>query len=370
MELTNIDLFYFLEELKVMEGSRIENFYLNENKFFLKFYSNKTKKSFFVKNKSLIYLSDKKEETNIPSPFIMALRKLKNAVIQEIKQIENERILKFVLTKKDDKNNIKKYYLYVELFLFSNIFLCDENNIIINIFLRKFSKDRVLKIKQEYKFPSNLEVGFSNFSSEKFLKCFEKSDENIEKFLSKDCSFTNKYSKLSLLKSNIGSGLKYDDLKKDIGKIKDLEKTIKELKKIDIKPNILKNSFYPFKFSENTGETFFNSINDCIIFLDSQNIKKDSKEDNYIKETEKLLKRVKIQEKQKNDIEIEIEKLNNQGNKIYENYEFIENLLKNVNDYSKKKGWKELKNKIQNDEKLKKIILKIDEKNNLIEIDL
>ena len=48
-----------------------------------------------------------------------------------------------------------------------------------------------------------------------------------------------------------------------------------------------------------------------MIFLDSQNIKKDSKEDNYIKETEKLLKRVKIQEKQKNDIEIEIEKLNN-----------------------------------------------------------
>ena len=369
MELSNIDLFYFLKELKIIENSRIENFYLCDDKFFIKFHSKQTDKTFFVKNKNIIYLDNKKEDTKIPNPFIMALRKLKNGIIQSVEQMLNERILKITITKKNDKGDILTYHLYIELFLFSNVILCSDNDIIINILSKKFLKNRILKLREKYILPKNSDFGFMNFSKEKFLENYKKSKDNIEKFLAGEFSFTKKYSNEILLRCNMSNDLKFVDLKNN-----DLEKLEKEILKIKnevLNPNISGSTFYPFIFfKKNENIQNFKTINDCFKFLAGKNLEDNSNKNQYNLEITKLLKRIEAQEKQKKNIETEILNLNEIGNKIYENYDFLNTLLGKINTLSKTKGWEFVKAEILKNKELQKKIVKLDEKNNIIEIDV
>lgn len=84
----------------------------------------------------------------------------------------------------------------------------------------------------------------------------------------------------------------------------------------------------------------------------------------------KLENRLEKQKQQMKDIEVNYEKFNNIGNKIYENYELVEELLNQINAAAKEKGWEYIKGKIKEDSRLKKLIKTLNYKNNEIVLNL
>ena len=111
---------------------------------------NKGKKYLKVKAPDFTYLTDFKPETPVkPHGFCMFLRKrLNNARIRSVEQIDFERILKIVFEKKEGK-----MILYAELYTPGNFILTDENNKILSALETKKWKDREIKKGLEYVYP-------------------------------------------------------------------------------------------------------------------------------------------------------------------------------------------------------------------------
>ena len=109
-ELSSMDLFFFSKEFQKEIDSRVENFYLEKDSktFYIKFYNRdgiKKSRFFTISLPNYILIEDEKMPTDEPTGFIFQLRKkLKNSIIRGIEQIPNERILKFIFSKKEDEN--------------------------------------------------------------------------------------------------------------------------------------------------------------------------------------------------------------------------------------------------------------------------
>jgi predicted ribosome quality control (RQC) complex YloA/Tae2 family protein len=378
VDISNIDIYFLMEEFKKLIGSRIENCYTNNKKFYLKFYSKNLKETFLVKDdNNLLFLSNEKNETNIPNPFTMTLRKiLKNSIIQNVEQIKNERVLKFEISKKNDKekDEIQTYFIYIELFLGGNIIFTNEEKTILNIFSKRIFKERTLKIGEKYILPVNEKNGFIDFDIKKFIIEFEKSEIEVGKFLAgSGCGFSKKYSNEILKRCEINQELTFNNLKKN--DFEKLEKEIFNIKNEKLNPNIFKTGFYPFKFKileEQIKEIEnLDTFNNCIKKISNLTIlKKDSRELNYLNEIKKLKKRIKIQKLKKEKILIDVVEFTEIGNEIYKNYELVEKLLNNLNKLGKEKGWEFVKKEISKNEKYSKLIKKLSYKKNLIELDL
>jgi predicted ribosome quality control (RQC) complex YloA/Tae2 family protein len=347
MEFSSMDLYFLTKEFQNEINSRIENFYLEKNNkiFYIKFYnSNNNKSRFFtMKVPKYILINDEKGKTEEPTSFIFHLRKkLNNAILREIKQIEDERILKFVFSKKqieDKKERIVEYFLYIELFSIGNIILTDSDNIILNSIITKNFRDRSIRTKRTYLFPPRSEKDYSL-------------DISLIKFLSRNLSLGGKFSEEILFRLNFDKNKKVNELNEN--EIFILEKSIEKLRNEKINAKICENGFYPIDFlsKSNCECESFSSFNDCLInyFKNFYLNKKDEKEISFENELLRLKKIYDKQLEQKKEIEFEAENLSNIGNKIYENYELIENILRTRTN--------------------EKIIKKIDLKNNFLEVEL
>src|SRR3989344_2903899 len=109
MELTSLDLFYLLKELKTLEGGIISNVYQPDEVIVS---LHKEGKIFLTIASHYAYLDHQKAKQDEPPVFSMLLRKhLNRSVIISIEQIGFERILKFTI-KRFDQN----YHLYLEFF--------------------------------------------------------------------------------------------------------------------------------------------------------------------------------------------------------------------------------------------------------------
>jgi predicted ribosome quality control (RQC) complex YloA/Tae2 family protein len=385
-QISSLDLFYLTEEFKILENQRIETFYLDEDVFYMKVFI-KGKGNLFLTNKisKFIYLSEKKqtESSQIPKSFALFLRKhLKNSYITKLEQIKNERILIISIDKKNKENeDIIKYKLIIELFSNGNIILTDENFNIINLLNRKIFKDRSLKNKEKYQFPPQKEISFleieKNEEKKKLIEKLKKSELSLVKFLAIEFGIGGKYSEEIVFRAKIDKNKISNSLNEE--EIENLIETIINFNKEDLSPRNIVNKedkildFIPKKFlSINEKQKENNSFNDSV-FNYFKNYLEENKNKNYQlneKEIEKKINIIKKQEKLKEHILVEYERLNNIGNKIYENYSLIENLINQINLTAKEKGWDYVLEKIKEDEKLKKIIKKIDPKKNEIILDL
>jgi predicted ribosome quality control (RQC) complex YloA/Tae2 family protein len=103
-QISSLDLYYLVREFKILENQRIDSFYFESGTFYIKVYV-KQKGNKYLTNKvsKFIYLGNEKKDSSTPPNFIQYLRKyLKNAFIETIEQMENERILKIIITKKNE----------------------------------------------------------------------------------------------------------------------------------------------------------------------------------------------------------------------------------------------------------------------------
>jgi predicted ribosome quality control (RQC) complex YloA/Tae2 family protein len=382
-QLSHFDLHFLINEFQeTLKDQRIDTFYIDNDILYLKVYV-KSKGNFFLVNKisKFIYLdTNKKTNSNIvPKSFTLALRKyLKNGYIRDIKQIQNERIIIITVEKKENEE-IKKFNLIIELFLNGNIVITDENDKIINLYLRRNFKDRTLKIGETYQIPENNKINIFNLDDNFFKEKLNKSNLEIVKFIAIEFGIGGKYAEEICFRAKI-------DKKKECSKLenKEIEEILDSInsflneneKNISYFNNEKIVEFSPLKlkiFKEKYKEKKYPNYNEVIKeyfsqFLETENEnKKYSEFENNIRKKEKIIEK---QKKLKDNIIKEIDILNKKGNLIYENYSLIEELLNSINKTAKEKGWDYVLKKIENEPKLKSIIKKINPAKNEIILDL
>lgn len=372
-QISSMDLYFLTRELKIIENSRIESFYYENETFYIKLYlKSKGHKFLTYKLGKSIFIEDKKEETNTPSSFTSYLRKyLKNGFVETIDQIESERILKIKITKKIEEE-IKTFYLFLELFQPGNIIITNSNLEIINTLKRKKYKDRKIVVKEKYELPPKKEITPFNINKDNLKKELENCDLSIVKFLAIKMGMGGKFSEEICSRANINKDLDSKNLNKQ--QIETLITKIKEILDIKISAFIINDfeDFIPFDFiSIKKEKKEFSSFNETIKeYFSTFKETKDKREEEFKKELEKLKKILEKQENLKNHILEEYEKLNNTGNKIYENFSTIEELLNSINKAAKEKGWDKVLETIKNNKELSSIIKKLNYKNNEITLDL
>lgn len=376
-QISALDLHYFLRELEIFKEQRIDNFYFENGVFYIRVYV-RTKGHLYITNKvsEYIYFDDKKENATEPNNFIQYLRKyIKNGIIQNISQIPNERIIKIEISKKEE-GNIKTYNLYLELFANGNIVICDEDNIIKNSLEKRKFKDRDILVNREYELPPKRDLSIYDIDIGKFKEEAKDSDLKLVKFIAIKFGLGGKFSEEVCHLSKLDKNKQISELSdSDFSKLVEI---LNIIPKKGIKPYIILKEdklfdFIPFKFEsiEESVLSSRNTFNDCLRdyysnFIDDT----DKREEEFKKELKKLEKRLEKLDEQKNQIEKDYEEFNSAGNKIYENYALIEDLLNSINNAAKDKGWDYVKEKIKSEKKLSKIIKKLDYKNNQLIIEI
>ena len=319
LELTSIDIFYLIFELKKIKGYRITKIYPINDGISIKLF--KLGNSLFLNiTTKLVWISDKKPETFKMTNLCKLMRsKLERYFIEYIEQVDYERLIKIKFLFKNDV-----YYLYVELIRNGNIVLVKDNNIVYPLYIKKF-KFREIKPKQEYKFP--LMENILNFNFNKFVD-FVKGSKNLAKDIAKK-GVGGKYAEEVI--SVVGKKEKYND-----DEIKEIYNSLKGLlnKKIEPVFYIKSNIFSPFLLNSVKEEPMhFKSFSELIDFISKKDVVKKSVFD---KDIEKLERIIKMQKQRLDKINREIEINKEKGEKIYENYNLIKELIDNVNELRKK----------------------------------
>lgn len=373
-QISSVDLYFLTRELKILENQRIDTFYYENDTFYVKIYV-KGKGSMFLTNKisKCIYIGDEKSESSEPSNFIQYLRKyLKNGYISEIRLIENERVIDIKIEKKEiEKEKVVVYHLILELFANGNVIVTDDELNIKNSLLKQKFKDRTVMVHDRYELPPQKEISLFNLDEKLFDKQLKESDLTVVKFLAIKLGMGGKFSEEVCFRSKIDKNKSSKELT-----IKEIESLIFELKQVVINEISAKGvykddklvDFIPFDFvSINEEKRDFASFNEVIKeYFKQFESQVDLREKELEKELKKLQNRLDKQLKQKEEVLLNYEKYNDIGNKIYENYALIEELLNSINKAAKEKGWDYVEEVIKNNEKLSKIVAKLDYKNNEI----
>jgi len=347
-QISSFDLYFFTRELKEFIGSRLDTFFFDNNLFSIRLYQKFKGQYYIVSNMGkYIYLSTKREGSSSSTPFVQFLRKnISNAFISNIEQVDFERIIKFTIEKKKDVE-ITTYCLYLELFAPGNVILTDSSNKILNLLFRKNFKDRILKIKGDYILPPKRDLSIIDFDVKKFKESIKASELNLVKFLATALGIGGKYSEEICFICEINKNKAINEITdKEIHKIKDVATALLEKKinsKIVLNDKNEPINFIPFEFesikSKNKESTTFNDS--LKIYFNSNNEEKDIREVQFNNELKKLQNRLLKQQKMLEEVQSSYEKNNNIGNKIYENYAEIEELLKiaknNINELDKNK---------------------------------
>jgi len=171
----NIDGFLLhkiILNLKKFEGKRLKKVYQSSRfNFYFKFDNESIQISTDPSNPFLTF-TDKKEEYTFTSPFLTFLRrKISGTFLEEIRQIENDRIIYFSFIRKNPFGELLKTNIVVELMgPNSNIIVIDENDKIQIILKRKISNKRTLMEGSIYKVISSDKIQINDLSKEIFLK--------------------------------------------------------------------------------------------------------------------------------------------------------------------------------------------------------
>lgn len=355
-QLSSMDLYFLSKELQLLIGAKIDKIYdLAKKQLIINFHvPSKGKKQLFIDAEKTLYLTDFKFPTSNPSDFCMYLRKkLSNARLRSIKQLGFERILDL---KFETKEGI--YDLILELFSKGNIVLLKSNKILIAADYQKW-KDRVIKPKAEFTYPKR-EYNFLELDEKSLKEMLQKSNkESLVKSLAMDLGLGGIFAE-----EIIGiAGVDKDKKPAELGnkKIEKIIKAINQIKSKEIKPEIIYEKDYvkditPFKLNyyKNSRSESANTFSSAL--------------DNYFSNLS-IAKAREKQEKRLDSIktiiksqQLTIKKLENKEKEytesaelLYQNYETISTLLKELNQISKEHSWQEIKEKLKGHKVIKEV---------------
>ncbi len=357
-ELSSLDIRYLVKEFSVLNNAKINKVYHYKNEVLFDLHV-PSKGKFLLKIilPNLIFITENKKEYSNPSGFAMFLRKnLVNARIRKIDQIDSERIINMELEKE------KKLHLIIELFSKGNIILCrSDYKILGSLSIQKWST-REIKKGNKYIHPER--PNLFKIKEKEFKDSIRNSNkDSIVKTLAVDLGMGGLYAEELCLLAKIDKNKnKLDD--------KEIKKIYNKLKKLlnkKTEPGIYENSeIVPFNLQQLKELKFkkYNAFNNAI---DEKYGKKDSiNTTRHDLRIDKFLRILEEQKKEINKLEKIIDENTRKGELIYENYQKIDSIIKELKKIRKKHSWKEIKEKLKNH----KIIKNINERENKITIEI
>lgn len=312
---------FIVRELKeLIEGSKVVKVFSNGKDMMVElFQSGKGKLLLKIIPGEAIFLTKDRDNTEMPNPFAMYLRKkLKQGKIANIRQINFDRVVEI---------RIDSLKLILELFSKGNIILTDDRDKILNCLENQEWHDRIIKKGETYKLPPS-KVDLFTLESEEFKKIAEMSDkENIVKTLAVDFSLGGRYAEEVCFRAEV------DKEKKKGVDIYKLYKTVMNLKNermittVVIVDEIC--DVYPFemKSMEDIRKDRFNTF--------SQGLDKyyqTRKQEKIVLGKEKLAELANIQKQRIADLEKESVEFKEIGDKVFSNYDWISKLIEEVKE--------------------------------------
>ncbi len=344
-QINALQLHYLLKELKLLIGGKIDKIYQPEKKELVFVFHVPSKGKYFLRAAvpDQFYLAELKGDTpEKPAHFCTYLRKhLSNARLRDIKQKGFERVVEFTFEKE------KKMHLIFELFSKGNIVLTDDKyNIMMPLEVQKW-KARQVTHKREYKFPER-DINFLKLTFDELKQLIEKSDkDSIAVMLAVELGLGGVYAEELLLMAGIDKKKK----KLDDKELKNLFKQCTEIANKKLQPHTyfkkdVVEDITPFemlRYKDLKSETS-SSLNHALDSVLSAQKKEDAKKDTtHNKRIEELKRIINKQELRFKEIENAIEENKQKGELIYENYQKVDALLKEIKKLKEKHEWGEIK---------------------------
>ncbi|USS41685.1 NFACT family protein [Thermococcus aggregans] len=374
-EMSSVDIKYIVEELKSLEGARVDKIYHDGDQIRIKLHvTGEGRKDLIIEAGKRIHLTTYiKEAPQQPSSFTMLLRKyLSGSRLESIDQHDFDRIVKL---------KIGDYTLIAELFRKGNIILVDKDNIIISAMRYEEFKDRVIRPKHKYKLPPARENPV-DISWERFKELISSQEVEIVRALARSLNMGGLYAEEILLRAGIEKTRKANELSEE--ELKTIFEKMKEVFNSPKKPNIVYKDDTPIdvlpielKWYEGYEKKFFETFSEALdeyfgrITIESAKLERTKKLQEKKKGLEITLKR---QEEMIKGFEKQMQENQEIGDLIYANFTFVENLLKELLKAAGKLGWEEFKKRIEEGKKagnkVAQMIKNVDPKEKAVTIEL
>ncbi|MCA6214680.1 fibronectin-binding domain-containing protein [Thermococcus bergensis] len=374
-EMSSVDIKYIVEELKSLEGARVDKIYHDGDQIRIKLHvAGEGRKDLIIEAGRRIHLTTYiKEAPQQPSSFTMLLRKyLSGSRLEKIEQHDFDRIVKL---------KIGEYTLIAELFKRGNIILVDKDNVIVSALRYEEFKDRVIKPKHEYKLPPARENPI-DISWEKFKELISSQEVEIVRALARNLNMGGLYAEEILLRAGVKKTKKASELSED--ELRVVFDKMKEVFNSPKKPNIVYKDSAPIdvlpielKWYEGYEKKFFETFSEALdeyfgkILIESAKIERTKKLQDKKRGLEVTLRK---QGEMIKGFERQMQENQEIGDLIYANFTFVENLLKELSKAVEKLGWEEFKKRIEegrkSGNKVAQMIKGVDPKEKAVTVEL
>ncbi len=331
--LSSLDLYFLAKELKSLENSRLDKVFSDGRRFVFSFYVfGKGKSYLHFTPPSTIYLSDKKGVESQESGFCNVLRKyLSGKKLQSIDQHGFERIILM---------DFGETRIILELFDKGNILLVKSDQTIISgLFFKKF-RERTIRGGVKYELPKNktnpLEVSFEDFQ-----KLLWESKIQVVKILATSFSLGGKYAE-ELCKR---AGVQKDSISPSKKECEAIFSALKGFFDEKQSNTLYNDGFSPIMLSGKTPVKQLESFSGIVEYIVRQEHQQIINEGHKIKKIKTIIGKQK--ELLSESIKLQ-EEYNLKGSKLYEYFQEIDALLKNINQTKQKQGWDAVKEKFAN----------------------
>ncbi len=371
-ETSAFDLFFITKELQKLKDAKLEKVFHSKekkNEILFRFYTKEYGKVFLrVFTPNHIYLTQYKEDYDVPSGFGMFLRRhLQGTRLVNISQRGFDRVLdlEFEIRRKGVTST---NHIIIELFNPGNVVLINGELKVLGLLNSQRWKDRSILPGKPYVFPSP-QFNPLNASKEEFIEKLKTSSRNyLVAALASDISFGGENAEELCMRSNVKKDLNVADLSnEDFQKLFD---EIQNMKNKEIKGIIYDKTIVAFEFLsagtiKKEYKTFCEALDEELTEKKNISNAKDSesKKKTKIKKVENILNK---QEQMLSRIIEDSEKYQKTGEKIYENYEGITALMAEIKTLRDTMDWAEIKKLFK--ERYPRV--QINEKNNELVVDL
>jgi len=343
MELAALDYYYLVQEWQQLSGGRIQKIYLKDRLLVMQVYAKQNYEWLFTDGKSFLS-SAKLAFPASPPGFCMFLRKrIQGFRIKKIELLGFDRIIKITVDAKEGELE-----LIIELLDKMNVLLCKDNNIISTFETHSYA-DRTIRGGTQYVPPPARQAPWS-----KDLSALE--GKEAAKTLAVELGLGGKYAEEVCARKGID---RKDKLTKE--QLERVQKELEKLKSSTLHPVHNETEALPYPFKSKPGDWIStNTYSAAIDAIEAQYLETAEERVEEKAAKELLMKHEKVraaQEKRMKELEEAITNNQLSGEKIYERYTELKELLEGLKQDWKKLTFKELQDKYK-DHKIVKALRK------------
>ncbi len=363
---SSLELHYLIKELKEIEGCVVNKVFQKEEDFLLDLHMpGEGKKQLRINLPGLTYLTKYKPEfPKKPPEFCMLLRKhVSSMYVEKIRQKGFDRIVEITLERGDTKR-----LLILELFSKGNLILCKEDYEIIVPLKGQTWQARTIEAGTKYEYPPE-QVDTKEVSFQEFWHQLEESDlDTVVKALAVDFGLGGTYAEEVMARTEVDKDAEAETLPKE--ETREVYEALQEILNEKVKANAVDDEVYPFEMQSVEGEKeSYESFNEAVDEVVSRTLVETEAEKKKELKQERLDKVKNVIEDQRQNIKKlqgDVKDNKKKGELIYENYQEINRLLRQIRQDSEEMSWDEIKEKYESldyveqlNEKEKRVIIEV-----------